>query len=183
MSGVVDIWDEVGFLNIDGEDLTNLVDHDHTIGVGISGGNKAQLVSDLGPEEERGSGALVHVEETHLGDDEHNTILGRILHKHWEVTLLLDLNISRPLEFGLARGWVTDLHNVKLLGLLSLFTLTETEEGILEGGVVSHWHVSESGGKTLEDLLLSLLSEKELHVTADLVVWPLEDTNEVAPFL
>lgn len=72
---------------------------------------------------------------------------------------------------------------MKLLGVLAVFFLAEAEEGVLIASVVADGHVSEGGGKTLEDLLLSLLHEEELHVAADLIVGSLVDSNQEAPLV
>lgn len=72
---------------------------------------------------------------------------------------------------------------MELLGLLTSLLLTEAEQGVLVASGISHRHVSERCCETLEDLLLSLLSEEKLHVATDLVVSARIDSNEVAPFL
>jgi len=71
---------------------------------------------------------------------------------------------------------------VELLGILVGLLLAEAEQGVLVVASISDWHVSESGSKTFEDLLLSLLNQKELHVAADGIACSLIDTNQVAPF-
>jgi hypothetical protein len=72
---------------------------------------------------------------------------------------------------------------MELLSVLSSLFLAEAEERILVISRISHRHVSESGCKTLQDLLLSLFGKEKLHMTADGVVGTLVDTNQVAPFI
>jgi hypothetical protein len=71
---------------------------------------------------------------------------------------------------------------VEFLGRFTSFLLTKAENVVLVIGCVGHWHISETGGKTFKDLLLSFLSEEKLHVAANGLVSSLVDTNEVAPF-
>lgn len=71
---------------------------------------------------------------------------------------------------------------MKLLSIFSSLLLTETEEGVLVVCLISDWHVSESGCKSLQNLLLSLFCEEKLHVAADGIVGSLIDTNKIAPF-
>lgn len=104
------------------------------------------------------------------------------MHEHWEVTSLLHLKISRPLHLLLSWSWITNFHDVDFLGVFSRFLLAEAEQGVLVLGGISHWHVSECGGKTLQDLLLPLLDEEKLHMGADLLVLTLIDSNKIAPF-
>ena len=163
--------------------MASPVDDNHTIGSSVPGGDEAQLVCDLLSVEEGGGGDFIHEEETHLGDDEEDTILWAILHQHWEVTLLLHLQVRGPLDLLLTGGWVADLHDVDFLGVLASFLLAEAEQGVLVLGGVRDWHIGESGRETLEDLLLSLLDEEELHVAANGLIGSLVDTNQVAPFL
>jgi len=176
------VWDQVVFLDVDGEDMASSVDDDHTIGGSVPGSNKAQLVCDLLSVEESGRGNFIHEEETHLGDDEEDTILWAILHQHWEVTLLLHLQVRRSLDLLLAGGWVADFHDVDFLGVFASFLLAEAEERVLVLGCICDWHISESGCETLKDLLLSLFDEEKLHVAANGLSGSLVDTNQVAPF-
>jgi len=132
--------------------------------------------------EKGGSRHLIHVKEAHLRDDEKHTVLGAILHENWEVTILLNLDIGRPLDLLLTWSWVANFHDMQLLGLLSSLLLTEAKQGILVARRVRDRHVGESGCKTFKDLLLPFLSEEKLHVATDLVVSSLIDSNEVAPF-
>lgn len=54
MSGVGDIWDQVGLLDVNGEDLTDLVYDNHAVGGRVSSGDEAQLIGDLDSEEKTG---------------------------------------------------------------------------------------------------------------------------------
>jgi hypothetical protein len=162
--------------------MASSVDDDHTIGSSVPGSNKAQLVCDLLSVEESGGGNFIHEEETHLGDDEEDTILWAILHQHWEVTVLLHLQVGRSLDLLLTSGWVADFHDVDFLGAFTRFLLAEAEEGVLVLGGICDWHISESGSETLENLLLSLFDEEKLHVAANGLIGSLVDTNQVAPF-
>lgn len=71
---------------------------------------------------------------------------------------------------------------MEFLGVFSSFLLTETEERVLMLGSISDWHVSETSGITLKDLLLSFFNEEKLHVSTDSLIGSLINTNEVAPF-
>ena len=128
VTGGVDVWNEVVLLDVDREDLSSSVDDDHTISVGVSCGHEAELVSDSLSEEKSGSGDLVHVEESHLGDDEEDSVLGAVLHEHWEVTILLHLEIGRALDLLLAWSWISNFHDMKFLRVFTGFLLTEAEE-------------------------------------------------------
>lgn len=86
-------WNQIVFLNIDGEDLTCSVNDNHTISLSVSRGNETKLIGDLVSVQESGSGDLVHEKETHFGEDEHDTKLWAVLHEDWEVTSLLHLEI------------------------------------------------------------------------------------------
>ena len=163
--------------------MTSSVDDDHTIRGSVSSRHKAQLVRDLLSVEESGGGNLIHEEETHLGDDEENSILWAILHQHWEVTLLLHLQVGRSLDLLLTSGWVTNFHDVDFLGVFTSFLLAEAEQGVLVLSGIGDWHVGESGCETLKDLLLSLFDEEKLHVAANGLIGSLIDTDQVAPFL
>lgn len=105
------------------------------------------------------------------------------MHKHWEVAVLhLDVGVS--LVLLLSCSWVADFHDVEFGGSFSGFLLTEAEQRILVGSHICHWHIGESCGiTTIKDLLLSFLNEEELHVSADLLVLPGVDSDEVAPGL
>ena len=70
---------------------------------------------------------------------------------------------------------------MKFLSVFVGFLFTEAEQGVLVIIGVSHWHVSESGGKTLKNLLLFLFNQEQLHVATDSIVGSLIDTNQVAP--
>ena len=72
---------------------------------------------------------------------------------------------------------------MELLRVLASLLLTEAEEGVLVVRGVGHRHIGEGSREALEDLLLALLGEEELHVTADGLVGALVDADEVAPFL
>lgn len=124
---------------------------------------------------------LIHVEEAHLGDYEEHAVLRAVLHEHWEIAVLLDLDIGRPLDLLLAWRRVPNLHDVELLNRFARLLLAETEQGVLVAVRVRHRHVGESGGEALQNLLLPLFGEEKLHVAADLVVGALIDSNEVAP--
>jgi hypothetical protein len=52
------------------------------------------LIGDFVSVQQGGGGDLVHVQETHLCNDEDNTELRAILHEDWEVTSLLHLEIG-----------------------------------------------------------------------------------------
>jgi len=145
----IDVRNKVILLNINGEDLTSLVDHNHAVSLGVTGCNDAKLVCELLSEQQTGSGDFVHVEETELCNDEHNAVLGAVLHQYGEVTFLLNLDVGRSFEFLLAWCWVANLHDMQLLGVFAILLLTEAEERILVAGVVADGHISESGGKTL----------------------------------
>jgi hypothetical protein len=71
---------------------------------------------------------------------------------------------------------------MKFLSVLIGFLLAETEQRILVIISVSDWHVSESGSETTKNLLLFLLNQKQLHVTANCIVGTLIDTNQITPF-
>ena len=71
---------------------------------------------------------------------------------------------------------------MELLSTFSSLLLTEAENVVFVVSSISDWHVGEAGSETLEDLLLSLLGEEELHVTADALIGTLVDTNQIAPF-
>lgn len=71
---------------------------------------------------------------------------------------------------------------MELLSTFSSLLLTEAENVVFVVSSVGDWHVGEAGSETLEDLLLSLLGEEKLHVTADALVGTLVDTNQIAPF-
>jgi hypothetical protein len=47
VSSCVDIRDQVVLLNVNGEDLSRAIDNDHTVSLGVSRGDEAELVSDL----------------------------------------------------------------------------------------------------------------------------------------
>lgn len=96
---------------------------------------------------------------------------------------MLHLKVCRSFDFLLARSRITDFHDVELLGAFSSFLLTEAEHIVLVISGICHRHVGEARSKTFEDLLLSLLCEEKLHVTANFLVGSLINTNEVAPFL
>jgi len=162
--------------------VASSVDDNHTIGSSIPSSDKAQLVCDLLSVEESCGGNFIHEEETHLGDDEEDTILWAILHQHWEVTLCLHLQVSRSLDLLLTRSWVADFHDVDFLGVFTSLLLAEAEQGVLVLGCICDWHISESGGETLKNLLLSLFDEEKLHVAANGLISSLVDTNQVAPF-
>jgi hypothetical protein len=66
---------------------------------------------------------------------------------------------------------------VELLCIFTSFLLTEAEDVVLVISSVSHWHISETGGETFKDLLLSFLCEEKLHVAANLLISALVDTN------
>lgn len=65
-----------------------------------------------------------------------------------------------------------------LIGLL----LAEAEQGVLVVAGISDWHVGEGSCKPFEDLLLSLLDQKQLHVAANGIASTLIYADQVAPF-
>ena len=71
---------------------------------------------------------------------------------------------------------------MKFLSVFIGFLLTEAEQRILVIIGVRDWHVSESCGETLKNLLLFLFNQEQLHVAANGIVSTLIDTNQVAPF-
>ena len=71
---------------------------------------------------------------------------------------------------------------MKLLSIIISFLLTEAEERVLIVVGISDWHVSEASGKTLQNLLLFLFNQKQLHVATNSIVGTLVDTNQIAPF-
>lgn len=71
---------------------------------------------------------------------------------------------------------------MEFLGVFSCLLLTEAEKRILVFGGIGHGHVCESGSESLENLLLSLLDEEKLHMGTNLLVLPLIDSDEIAPF-
>lgn len=71
---------------------------------------------------------------------------------------------------------------MELLSTFSSLLLTEAENVVFIVSSISDWHVGEAGSETLENLLLSLLGEEKLHVTADALIGTLVDTNQIAPF-
>jgi len=48
--------------------------------------------------------------------------------------------------------------------------------------LVRDWHVGETGRETLQNLLLSLIDEEELHVAADCIGGSLVYSDKIAPF-
>jgi hypothetical protein len=183
MGSAVNVWNKVVLLNVDGEDLSCLVDHNHAVGLRVAGGNNAKLVCELLSEEQTGSRHFVHVQETEFGDDENYSVFGAVLHQNGEVTVLLNLDFSRSFELLLAWSWVSDFHDVKLLSAFSILLLAEAEEGVPVACDIADRHICESSSETLENLLLSLLDEEELHVAANLVVSSRVDANKVAPLV
>jgi len=99
------------------------------------------------------------------------------LHQHWEVALLLHLQVGGSLDLLLTGGWVADFHDVDFLRVFTSFLLAEAEQGVLVLRRICDWHICESGCETLEDLLLSLFDEEKLHVAANGLVGSLVDTN------
>lgn len=71
---------------------------------------------------------------------------------------------------------------MKFLSVFVGFLLTEAEQRVLVIIGVRDWHVGESSGETLKDLLLFLFNQEQLHVAANGIVSTLIDTNQVAPF-
>lgn len=173
----IDIRNQIVLFNIDRIDLACSIDHDHAICFGVPGGNEAKLVCDLLSEQKSSCGYLIHVKESHFGDDKNNTILWACLHKHREVTGLLHLDISRSFDLLLIRSRSSYLHNVKLLSIVASLLLAEAENVVLVVSSVGHWHVGEASSETLKDLLLSLLDEEQLHVAANCLICSLVDTN------
>ena len=115
---------------------------------------------------------LVNVYVTKLGNDEHDSVLFDCLHENWEVTCHIrwDLNVNASLELLTVGSWVSDFHEVDLLGCLSCFLLTETENGVLVEIVLSDGQVGETTSVSLNELLLALLCEEELHVSIDVLL-------------
>lgn len=179
----IDIRNQIVLFNVNWENLSSSVDDNHSIRVGISCWNKAELISDLLPVQKSSSRYLVHVQKAHFGDDEKNTIFWTVLHQHWEIAILLNLNVSRSFDFLLAWSRVADLHNMKLLYRFTGLLLTEAEQAVLITIRIGHWHICESGCKAFQNLLLPFFCEEKLHVAANLVVGSLVDTNEVAPLV
>jgi len=89
----VDVWNQVVLFNVNRKDLTTSVDHDHTVGGGVSGGNEAELIGDLLSVQKTCGRNFVHIQETEFGDNEDNTELWAILHQYWEISVLLHLDI------------------------------------------------------------------------------------------
>lgn len=124
---VLNEWNQTIFLDIDCVDDTCLVDHNHAVCLSVTSSNHAELICELLSVKELSSACLIHVEVSKLSNHEQNSELGTVLHQNWEVSFLLDLDVSRSLELLLVRGWVSYLHNVQLLCTFSFFLLTETE--------------------------------------------------------
>lgn len=57
----VDVWNQVVLFNVNRKDLTTSVDHDHTVGGGVSGGNEAELIGDLLSVEKTCGRDFVHI--------------------------------------------------------------------------------------------------------------------------
>jgi len=118
-----------------------------------------------------------------LCDDKENTVFWAVLHQYWEISILLNLDISSPLDLLLTRCRVTNLHDMQFLCGLACFLLTETEQGVLVTGCISDWHISECGSESLQNLLLSFVNKEQLHVTANSAICSLIDSNEIAPLV
>jgi hypothetical protein len=140
------------------------------------------LISDFLSVQETGGRDLIHIQKSEFRNNENNAEFWAVLDQNWEVSILLHLDISRFLEFLLVGCWSTNLHNVKLLGVLIGLFLTEAEQGVLVVIGVSDWHISEGSCKPFKYLLLSLLDQEQLHMAADSMVRSLVDTNQIAPF-
>jgi hypothetical protein len=69
---------------------------------------------------------------------------------------------------------------MKFLSVFISFLLTEAEQRVLIIIGIRDWHVSESCGETLKNLLLFLFNQEQLHVAANGIVSTLIDTNQVA---
>jgi hypothetical protein len=99
------------------------------------------------------------------------------LHKHWEVTWLLHLEIGRSLNFLLTWSRIANFHDVEFLGLFSSLLFTEAEDVVFVVSSICDRHVGETSCKTFKNLLLSLLGEEQLHVAADCLISSLINTN------
>jgi hypothetical protein len=171
------VFDKASIFNINGENLTDFVNNNHTISGWVSGSHKHKLISQSLSVQEGASGDIVHVEETLLCDHEELSILWHVVHKDWKVTWCFwsNLNLSGLLEFGSSWSWLANFHNMKVLDGLSLFLLGKAEKTILVGGVVSDWNVSEATSATFKNLVFLHINEVELHLAADvLLVWRVE---------
>jgi hypothetical protein len=94
------------------------------------------------------------------------------------------LDVHGALELGLS--WLSraaDLHKMDLLGCLGCLFLAETEDIVLVSGGIGERHVSEAAGVTLEDLLLLLLEEEELHPGIDGALVVRIEPDEKGPLL
>ena len=96
---------------------------------------------------------------------------------------MLNLNISRSFHLLLTGCGVANFHNMKFLDRFTGFLFTETEQTVFVTCIITYRYVGESGGKTLQNLLLSFLGEKKLHVATNLVIRSLINANQVTPFV
>ena len=168
---------ELSFFYIKTEDLTSAINYDHAICSCITSRDKTNLVCYSLTGKQWRSRYFVHEEVTHFGNDKNYSVLRTVLHQNWEISHILDLNISWFLEFSSPWGGTSYLHNMKFLGHLSRFLFTKTEEGILISGGIRDWHICKACSETFKDLLLTFFNQVKLHMTAYIFVSALINSN------
>lgn len=128
---------------------------------------------------------FINVKVAKLSNNKYNSIFFNRLHEDWEITLNIrwHLDINASFEFLWIRSWISDLHKVNFLNVVSSLFLTEAENTILVWGIISNRDINEASSVSFNQLLLTLLCEVQLHLSIDSSLVIRIKTNEEAPFL